>query len=182
MFIIDKIIDKIKFNEYCKLFSIQFNEQKPKYKNINYKYLVCKIYNKYENMDYKQRVIEEVLLKDKINEYTFSKLDTSVFISAILSFLISFTLYFLKENNMDMFVYISKTLVVFMVYFLIVKGILICIYTIKMGFYNLCLDTLDEYNKINGDPLLEIAAEKHEDNFDKKIFKDLEQIKSFLGV
>lgn len=184
-------IEKMKFNKYCKLFSIWFNEQKPTYKNINYKDLICKIYNKYKNMNRKQRVLEEVLLKDKINEDNFIDGDVSAFISIILTSFTSFTMKFSKEDSMHIFISLCKTLLFLIVYFFSVQLIFACRKVIRMGFYNLCLNTLntlnkynelESYNKINEVPLLEIAAEKDEDNFDKKVYKNLEQIKSFLGV
>ncbi|MBY6996505.1 hypothetical protein FDF15_13565 [Clostridium botulinum] len=147
-------IELNKFNKYCELFSTWFDEEESTYKNNDYKKLINSISNKYKNMDCRNRSIERVLLKDKINELTFNKVDISTFMVVPITLITYGTMEVFKKNLKNTNDAYFNALKLFLggfsfvlLYMVIFKMVDALVYSNKRGFYTLCLDILEEIEK-----------------------------------
>ncbi|MEW9093727.1 MAG: hypothetical protein AB2417_01485 [Clostridiaceae bacterium] len=188
-------IQKYKFDKYCKMFSKWFNDEKPTFEKINYNKLIDMIFKKYIDMDLKQRKVEELLLNDRINEYNFIKGNFDIFITIILTLIISMVVESLSkvfgEEGYAYYGVFNKLMLVFIgaiTYFLILEGLSKIRETINRGFYTLCLNILHDVMKENSEDkqeyLKEIAATNEDDMKAKvdDITQDIKSIKKHIGI
>ncbi|WP_315114523.1 hypothetical protein [uncultured Clostridium sp.] len=188
-------VQKYKFDKYCKMFSEWFNDEKPTFEKINYNKLIDMIFEKYNDMDLKQRKVEELLLNDRINEYNFMKINFDIFITIILTLIISMVAGSLsKISGEDGYAYykiFTRLVLVFtgaITYFLIFESRSKIRDTINRGFYALCLnilqDVIKEELESKQEYLKEIAATNEDDMKAKldDITQDIKSIKRYIGI
>ncbi|WP_153016269.1 hypothetical protein [Clostridium tepidiprofundi] len=145
------MLERKKFNKYCKMYSEHFNAKKVEYETINYEDLIKKIYIRYEKKTEEEREIEELILKDKIHEYNYMKVDFTVYKVMLLSFLSGITIEPFKKYIND-----GKSMwfEMFLYYFLFFGWFTIWQMfddlgskkgkTTLAGFYNLCFEILEK--------------------------------------